>query len=293
MQRLENLIKDSGGAVTDLRNNSIDREWVDVISRLDTLVTAINWHDLDERDDIVYGNPPLSEAQARTIIDTVERGKAVNVTHILMRRGSGFQLKFDNLEHEWGILKYTQALDECKLIIGERTGVTWDAAFLQVGIPVSHSHPYFEAGKVRNRLMDVSTATKEIADHPGFNVAGIIKWSDLDQRTTADAGREVSKIFPSASDIAFCGKHHIANHHVYTTYAVLEHNVYGKCIANPNISMRGIQEQPRLVFIITGARPAGDGENYTCTMSALSGTQQFWTKTVTTNGTGQFGLLTW
>jgi hypothetical protein len=302
IQAMENLIKDSGGPVTDWRNDTIDAAWRKVISTLDNLVIALNEHDLrawrqlDERGDVVYGDPPLSEAEARTIIDTIERGKATSVTRKLMRAGSLFTLKYEDLEHEWGILKYKSA-DECKLIIGDATGVTW-GDFLEVGFPVLHSHPYFEAGKPRNRYGQVSTATKEIAKH-GDLPDGVVRWSDLNQKSIltddqrrSDAQREVSKIFPSASDIEFCGKHKVGVHHVHTTYAVLDHRTQGRCIANPNV-FQGMGDMPRLVFVITDARPAGDGLNYTCTMTAMRGAEPFWTRVVTTDGIGPFGLLHW
>ena len=181
------------------------------------------------------------------------------------------------------------------LIIGDATGVTWEP-FLHCGIAIAHSHPYFKKGPARLQPKwgeptgRVSTETKEIADHQIGNqqVTGAVLWSDLASRTEF---REMLKIFPSASDIAFSAKKRVARHTVYTTYVVLDHPA-GRTIANPDFGQRAWTEAPHLRFEIRDAVHVKD-RDYKCELGAFANDVEFWTKDVITEGDGSLSNLKW
>jgi hypothetical protein len=252
------------------------------------LVKDDAWERLKTRQDVVYRMPPLAEADARRIVTDIEKADP-NALQGLQLAGTAFTpiATGDERKHEWGILKARTRADECMLISGAATGVSW-GPFLNCGIGIAHSHPYFEAGKTRNRFGGIRLETKEIADHPNLP-AGMIAWNDLATRAELS---EVSKIFPSASDIEFAADQNVPLHRVYTPYAVVQGNGVDY-VANPDIRGGQFRAAPRLVFVILGARPAPDGANYTCTLEAKSGATTLWSSVVTTEGTGQFGLLRW
>jgi len=250
----------------------------------------VAWVALQHRNDVVYSNPAMDEGAALGILHALEEGQT-GALDGLNRQGAPYTPTPVQTarEHEWGILK-SRTRNECVLIIGERTGVSWEP-FLKAGRGIAHSHPYFEAGRARNRHGNVSTATKEIADYP-LLPAGIIAWADLETRAGGDAAREVSKIFPSASDIEFSAKQNLAEHTVLTPYAIVRQQGQ-RYIANPEVGNGHFRNAPRLVFVIRNAHKANDGMNYTCDLQAREVGNIFWTRTVTTNGLGQLGLLNW
>lgn len=251
----------------------------------------IAWEQLKTRPDVVYRIPPLTEAGARAVVRDVERA-APNALQGLQQQGRAFPAAGPQAEreHEWGILKARTRADECVLIIGEATGVTW-SPFLHCGIAIAHSHPYFKVGAPRSRYGGVSTQTKEIADHQigGRQVPGAVLWSDLAGRTEIN---EMLKIFPSASDIAFSAKKGVARHTVYTTYLALRHPA-GRVIANPDFNGGAFAQQaPLLRFEIRDAAHV-QNRDYGCELAAFEGNDEFWRKDVVTEGDGQFSPLTW
>jgi hypothetical protein len=253
------------------------------------------WDQLKTRPDVVYRTPPLTEADARAIVTNVER-EAPNALQGLQREGGAFQPAGPqkDREHEWGILKSRTRADECMLIIGEATGVTW-GPFLHCGIAIAHSHPYFKEGPARlppnvrrgETTGRVSTETKEIADHQigTRRISGAVLWSDL---ASLQEFNEMLKIFPSASDVAFSAKKGIARHTVYTTYQVLRHPTAGMTIANPG-SMVGA---PLLRFEIRDAAHV-QGHDYKCELAAFEGNVEFWRKDIVTEGDGPLSPLKW
>ena len=254
------------------------------------------WDSLKQRNDIVYRTPALTENDTATIITNIEQAQ-VGALAGLSSNGVAYvpETPTEAREHEWGILKAKTRVNECMLIIGGTTGVSF-GSFLNCANGIAHSHPYFtnpsEPGG-RTHRGGVSTNTKEIDNHVGVpgGYSGMISWNALINKT-GEAPNEVSKIFPSAPDIKFSADQNLSVHTVYTTYAVLQHPS-GKYIINPTLGGTQFQNAPRLNFLIKNARKANDGKNYVCTMEALEGFTTIWTKTVTTRGTSQFGLLTW
>lgn len=246
---------------------------------------------LRQNPEIVYGQNPLTLNEGRTIIDEIEHAK-FDVAHQLnlQNQNGPYNLMKSARTHEWGLGRARNQTGEIFLVIGDKTGVTW-GPFLPCLTPLAHSHPYFEEGKVRNRYNQVSQSTKEIANHPNLP-SGAILWNSLATRADNDAKREISKIFPSASDIAFTGEKNLSVHTVYTTYICLTHPQQGLVIANPNFQGGQFARAPQLRFEISNVQ-LYQNDNYQCTLTAFNGNIQIWQAQVTTNGTGQFGLLNW
>lgn len=269
-------------------------------SKRDAVLAAVEdvqdatWAALGTRQDIVYRLPALTEAAARAILTGIEKAQP-NALQGLTTQGRPFVAASPAASrgNEWGLLKSKTRADECVLVIGDATGVNWGRELLKCGVAIAHAHPYFGGGKLRDRYGKINLSTKEIADHLP-NMPGAILWQSLADRPNDDSRREVSKIFPSASDIEFSAKKHVADHTVYTPYAVVRHTPTNTIyIFNPNVGDGHFQDAPRLTFVIQNAAPAGDGLNYTCMLHAREGTAVIWSRQVTTNGIGQFGLLRW
>jgi len=256
------------------------------------------WNALQQRAGIVYRIPALTEVATQTILTNVEQGQPGALAG-LSQSGAAYvpETPDDARSHEWGVIKAKSRANECMLIEGDRTSVSF-GPFMHFSDGIAHSHPYFthpRHGGGRTRWGTVSTETKEIADHVGTpgGYAGMVSWNDLINRASPDASAEISKIFPSAPDIKFSAEKNLARHTVYTTYAVLNHATGVKYIINPTLGGGQFNAAPRLNFLIRNARKAADGINFTCQMDALEGTNVIWTRNVTTNGTGMFGLLRW
>ena len=241
-------------------------------------------------DRILYGESPLSETDGMAILEKIEKGNE-NAFDKLKNKGAAFDEK-DARSHEWGLGRARDKNGEVFLIYGDTDGVSW-GPYLHALAPLAHSHPYFENGPTRRRNR-INLETKEIADHPSSNhIKGIVRWTDLAAKSTADMSSEVAKIFPSASDVAFSAKQGVPKHVVYTPYCVLQHPAMGDVIANPEFNNGKMSGAPRLYFEILDAKAADDtGDNYACTMKAF-GASELWSATVTTQGSGQFGTLRW
>jgi len=240
---------------------------------------------------VLYGNPPLDEQAGLSIFSRIEKNDT-NVFQGLLRQGAPYQ-EVNPRKHEWGLGRARTSTGEVFLLIGERDGVSW-SAYLDFLAPLAHSHPYFDGKPPRRSNGNLNLETKEIADHASSNhIGGIVRWDDLIGRTNADMTGEVSKIFPSASDIAFCAKKNVPRHEVYTPYAVISHPAMGVVIANPEVNGGAFRQAPRLRFVISDAKATDDsGEHYSCTLTAHIANRQ-WQATVRTEGAGQMGVLDW
>ncbi len=283
-----------------------------------TMLQDAAWAQLMALPEVVYRTPPLTEADARAVVTDVERADP-NALQGLQEQGLAYVPvgAWADREIEWGILKAKPRADgtrpdECVLIRGDRTGVNWKREFLDAGIAIAHAHPYFNVGPlgqrlpVRNRRGVVSTETKAIADHQigGARLAGAVLWSDLASRKE---DREMQKIFPSASDVAFSADKRVTPHTVYTPYLVLDHPA-GTTITNPDFipnpnAPRPQQRQaslalqhaaPRLRFEIRDAVHL-QGDDYQCELAAFEGGHRvaFWRKDIRTEGAGQLSPLKW
>ncbi|MGH4026503.1 MAG: hypothetical protein ACRDRV_18155 [Pseudonocardiaceae bacterium] len=269
---MERLISSNAAALAGLEQANRDIE-----EEVDALRTR--W-------DIVYHATPLRWREARRRLELIERSEQ-GAFDGLRRRGVPFQESAeDAVEHEWGLGISRTARGEAILIVGDPTGVTWSDELVSCLTPVAHTHPYFEQGQPRDRHNRVSTATKEIADHKfgEESVPGAVLWSQLADRTES---REMQKIFPSASDVAFAAKKGIKTHTVYTPYRVIDHSE-GRAIANPD----GDAEDPLLSFEIRRAVHLQE-KDYGCQLVAMKNGDAFWTKDIATKGDGQFSALTW
>lgn len=273
-ERMERLIASNPAAISGLQK--ANREIEDEVDALRT------------RPDVVYCAQPLSVQEGRRRLELIVRSEQ-DAFAGLLRQGAPFQESAeDAIEHEWGLGISRTARGEAVLIVGDPTGVTWSDELVSCLTPVAHTHPYFKQGQPRDRHNRVSTATKEIADHMfgEQSVPGAVLWNQLEDHTES---REMQKIFPSASDVAFAAKKGIKTHTVYTPYLVIDHQV-GRAIANP-IGGR-FADAPRLSFEIRSAVHLQD-KDYGCQLIAMADGDTFWTKDIATQGDGQFSALTW
>lgn len=245
---------------------------------------------LRQRDDVVYRVPPLTRSDGHARLAQIERKDPQAFTG-LQRQGAGYAEAADDArEHEWGLGVARTPRGEAMLIIGDATGVTWSQEILACLTPVAHSHPYFKAGPARDRRGDVSTRTKEIADHDfgAGPVPGAVPWARL---VDGAENKEMQKIFPSASDVAFAARKGVRSHTVYTPYLVLDHPT-GRAVTNPQFGNQERPTAPRLRFEIHDASPVpATHDDYACMLVAFEGASEFWRRHISTQGAGQFSPL--
>ncbi|MBZ2196148.1 hypothetical protein [Occultella gossypii] len=292
---LRNLRTAQDGPTTYLRMRRLvapDPQALAGLADADALIRA-EVDQLRARHTIAYGNPALDAAEGRTRLGLIERRDPQALAGLVSADNALQERPEDAVEHEWGLGIARTGTGEAIFVIGDATGVTWDAAVRACLTPVAHSHPYFEAGPARNRRGGVSTATKEIADHQfgDQRVTGAVLWSDLAGRVET---AEMQKIFPSASDVAFAADNGIKRHEVFTPYLVLDHPA-GRAITNPffTAGLR-FRDAPRLSFEIQDAsRISPGGSDYRCHLVVRGGAAVFAQMDIRTQGAGQFGALVW
>ncbi len=238
---------------------------------------------------IVYRNPPLSEPEGRSILVQIEQQGNQEVLNGLegdLPDYGAFEDFESPREHEWGLAK-DRNNGEVYLIVGDKTGVSW-GAYLPHVIAVAHSHPYFKDPHEpmgRRREM-VGISTKEIATHAPLS-HGIVRWSALADKSE---GREMLKVFPSASDVAFAARQGLDQHTVYTPYAYT--NTPEEQVGNPDSD---IGNGPRLSFDIRNASQEGQSDIFSCTLVAKAGDREFWQQANVRAdvSAGQLGTLDW
>lgn len=210
---------------------------------------------LKQRGDILYGSTPLTEQEGMIILNRIEQGYD-DVLNSLVQVDKPY-VEENARKHEWGLGRAKTKTGEALLIIGGTDYVDW-SGLTDCLTAIAHAHPYFKNGNPRDHRGAIRLDTKEIADHPDtLGHKGMVRWDNLEKKQNG-TGREVSKIFPSASDIEFCAGKRIRKHTVYTPYVVVHHPKAGYLVVNPDLTPKW-QDVPRLRFEIMDAVKADVG----------------------------------
>jgi len=231
-----------------------------------------------KRDDVFYGDPPLTAQQALDLLSQIEERKGTvldglkgdELTMEYVKKGSRM------FEIEWGVARDLSIVNsQCILISGTSKGVEW-SPFLSAGlIPLAHSHPFH-----RKSLTDTRAIAK-----------GGVLWNDINGKNPKqDLGARL-KIFPSAGDVAFCAANKLAVHIVKTPYCEVfadqAHTIRWivNYDANPTFAAA-----PRLSFRIFDVKEINKG-HYRASLVAVAGNQDIWRKhDIDVTGGGGAGL---
>lgn len=214
-----------------------------------------------KNDEAVYYKEGMKEAEGRAVIQKItQQDKAAleglkGSDEIMLEHYKKFPSAI--FAHEWGLgLDRDDPGGDTVLIAGEKNGVDW-GPYLKHLIPLAHAHPFRNDRKIDK---------------------DVVFFDEINGESGTQKGNQRLLVFPSAADVDFCAYQGIADHTVYTPYAVLDHKASGrKAIGNPSVAQ--FAGAPRLSFRILNA--AADKENdkhVSCTLVAQEGGSEFWRK---------------
>jgi hypothetical protein len=214
-----------------------------------------------KKDEDVYYKDGMKEAEGRAVIQKITKQDKAALDG--MQGGDEMMLQHykesphSMFAHEWGLgLDRDDPGGDTVLIAGGKNGVMW-GPYLKHLIPLAHAHPFREDRKIDKN---------------------IVFFDEINGANDTQKGSQRLLILPSASDVEFSAYQGVADHTVYTPYAVLDHKTTGrKAIANPSIPQ--FAGAPRLSFRILNAAVDKDNDKHIfCTLAAMEGDTEFWRK---------------
>lgn len=198
----------------------------------------------------IIGSPMRTKAEGHALLRRLAEGDESALSAVGMKAPKGF----DSSAVEWG-LGYRKSTKEYVLVRGEPDAVDWGPFPDLVG--VAHSHPFRESRRLKGTGRDGK----------GVPIEKMVKGGGH------NSGNQ-TKVFPSASDIAYSAREGLASHDVHTPYI----HRGGGIIGNPKKHKKG---EPTLSFSIKNATEVGRWAEteipvYTAQVVAHSGGKVIW-----------------